>query len=68
MAQTTCSSRQRQALRAIAHQERGAPAQLDAGDAKDCCREGWAITAPGDKQFRLTEAGREVLNTRGGTA
>jgi hypothetical protein len=49
------------ALKAIAHLERGTPAEINAAHAQECCTAGWAIDAPGDNQYRLTEAGREVL-------
>jgi hypothetical protein len=49
------------ALKAIAHLERGTHADLDPGHAGECCEAGWAIPAPGDGQYRLTEAGRELL-------
>jgi hypothetical protein len=49
------------ALKAIAHLERGTDAKIDPARAQECCTAGWAIDAPGDNQYRLTEAGREVL-------
>ena len=49
------------ALKAIAHLERGTDGELDPAHAQECCAAGWAIEAPGDNQYRLTEAGREVL-------
>ena len=49
------------ALRAIAHLERGTHRDIDPGHANECCEAGWAIAAPGQDQYRLTEAGRELL-------
>jgi hypothetical protein len=49
------------ALRAIANLERGTFRPVIERDARECCAAGWAIEAPGDGQYRLTEAGREML-------
>jgi hypothetical protein len=49
-------------LKAIAHLERGSDAEFDPAHAEECCTAGWAIAAPGDNQYRLTEAGRELLS------
>lgn len=61
MAPSTPSQQHLDALKAIAHLERGTHRDLDPTHADACCAAGWAITAPGDNQYRLTEAGREVL-------
>lgn len=60
--------RQRDALRAIGRAERGEPSAPDASDAQTCCSQGWAVLAPARRQYRyrlnqyrLTEAGRDVL-------
>ncbi|MBK1697558.1 hypothetical protein [Rhodovibrio salinarum] len=48
-------------LRAIAHLKRGTHCEIDPQHARECCEAGWATVAPGDNQFHLTEAGRELL-------
>jgi hypothetical protein len=54
--------RQRDALRAIRRAEREQSNDPDETDANACCRHGWAVLIPGRRQYRLTEAGREVLD------
>ena len=41
---------------------RGTDGGIDRAHAQECCAAGWAIEAPGDTPYRLTEAGREVLS------
>lgn len=53
--------RERDALRAIGREERGQGGAPVVSDADACCRRGWAVPAPGEQQYRLTEAGREIL-------
>ena len=53
--------RERDALRAIGREERGQGGAPVVRDADACCRRGWAVAAPGNQQYRLTEAGRAIL-------
>lgn len=65
MARAMPTPQHQDALRQIGRLERGQSAELSARDAEECCRHGWAVSAPGDKQYRLTEAGRAVLSGTG---
>ncbi|MBK1667122.1 hypothetical protein CKO28_03565 [Rhodovibrio sodomensis] len=61
MAWSVPTRRQRDALRAIGREERGQSSVHDGADADACCQKGWAVCVPGRQQYRLTEAGREIL-------
>lgn len=61
MAWSIPTRRERDALRAIRCRERGQGDVPDTADADACCQHGWAVPAPGGQQYRLTEAGREIL-------
>jgi hypothetical protein len=50
------------ALKAIADLERSTDGGNDPAHSQECCAAGWASEAPGDNQYRLTEAGRELLS------
>lgn len=61
MAWSVPTRRQRDALRAIGRAERGQSDDHDIADADACCRQGWAVLLPERQEYRLTEAGREIL-------
>ena len=65
MAWSIPTRRERDALRAIGRQERGETGDVQVLDADACCEHGWAVRAPGGQQYRLTEAGRELLENPG---
>lgn len=62
MQPTAPERRHLEALKAIAKIERGTHGGVDPAHAEECCTAGWAIEAPGDNQYRLTEADRELLS------